>query len=94
MRRGRHYCRPFSFPLKSFLLQLKPRDAWGFPFSFCSGGRNGTVALPAASLGHSATRGDRHSAERRRWPMRAYVTTAGMALGLVAVWAVLVPLVA
>jgi hypothetical protein len=26
--------------------------------------------------------------------MRAYVTTAGMALGLVAVWAVLVPLVA
>ena len=25
--------------------------------------------------------------------MRAYVTTAGMALGLVAVWAVLVPLV-
>jgi hypothetical protein len=31
---------------------------------------------------------------RRRGPMRAYVTAAGMALGLVAVWAVLVPLVA
>jgi hypothetical protein len=30
----------------------------------------------------------------RRGPMRAYVTAAGMALGLVAVWVVLVPFVA
>jgi hypothetical protein len=31
---------------------------------------------------------------RRRGPMRAYVTAAGMALGLVGVWAALVPFVA
>jgi len=31
---------------------------------------------------------------KRRGPMRAYVTAAGMALGLVAVWAALVPFVA
>jgi len=31
---------------------------------------------------------------RRRRPMRAYVTAAGMALGLVVVWAALVPFVA
>jgi hypothetical protein len=30
---------------------------------------------------------------RRRRPMRAYVTAAGMALGLVGVWAALVPFV-
>ena len=31
---------------------------------------------------------------RRRRPMRAYVTAAGMALGLVGMWAALVPFVA
>ena len=31
---------------------------------------------------------------RRRGPMRAYVTAAGMALDLMAVWAALVPFVA
>jgi hypothetical protein len=31
---------------------------------------------------------------RRRRPMRAYLTAAGMALGLVGVWAALVPFVA
>ena len=44
----------FFVSVEVFLLQLKPRGALGF-LSFCSGGRNGTVA--SASLGHSATRG-------------------------------------
>ena len=36
----------------------------------------------------------RHSASQERTSMRAYLTVAGMALGLVALWAALAPLLA
>jgi len=62
------------------------------------GGRKSQQLQNSASL---FTRSQRHLLAvailveaKRRGPMRAYVTAAGMALGLVAVWAALVPFVA
>jgi hypothetical protein len=37
---------------------------------------------------------DRHPTRERRQTMRAYISAAGMAFGLVAVWAALMPFVA
>jgi hypothetical protein len=52
-------------------------------------------SIGSCSSSHSTSRAHASSwPSERRGPMRAYVTAAGMALGLVAVWAVLVPLVA
>ena len=46
------------------------------------------------ALDHSAISFAPAFCQGRRGPMRAYLTVAGMALGLVALWAALVPLLA
>ena len=103
-RGGRHHCRPFAFQPESFS-STQPRDTRGFFLPLAVGvGIHAPWAGLRTQLQNSAglfPRSQRHARAvailveaRRRRPMRAYVTAAGMALGLVGVWAALVPFVA
>ena len=79
--------------------QLSPGTPWGFFFAVESRDVGITAAAEIQSdciLIHSAICAAVAILveARRRGPMRAYVTAAGMALGLVGVWAALVPFVA
>jgi hypothetical protein len=86
-------CRPFSFQPESFS-STRPQHAWGPSVSGCrkSQQRRNSVRLYPNSQRHLRAVAILVEA-RRRGPMRAYVTAAGMAFGLVAVWAALVPFV-
>jgi hypothetical protein len=77
----------------------QPRHAWGFFFARQS--RDVGIHSSAEIQVRLYPNSQRHLRAvailveaRRRRPMRAYLTAAGMALGLVGVWAALVPFVA
>jgi hypothetical protein len=89
--------------LSRFSLSLSPQLSPGMPgASFCRQlvlpNVGTTAALKSRQLYPNSQRHlravDSLVEARRRGPMRAYVTAAGMALGLVGVWAALVPFVA
>ena len=90
-----------SVTTAAFLVSARvsqPRDACGFLFAGVSGYRKSHRRRNSARLYPNSQRHTHAVAilveARRRRPMRAYVTAAGMALGLVGVWAALVPFVA
>jgi|SRR5690348_14271928 len=95
-QRGRHPCRPFSFQPEALSNSAPAR--LGLLFAVSRGmsesqQRRNSVRLYPNSQRHLRSVAILVEARRRR-PMRAYVTAAGMAFGLVGVWAALVPFVA